>query len=351
VHPLLRNYFKLIKRFIPSTPESPSVGLDIGASECKLVELIKSEDSFELLSWAIEPVKNDDVSATVQRILEPLEIPCKSPYTAVSGKGTLIRYIDMPRMTIEDLRNSFSIEADKYFPFAQDQIYTDCYILDPQGKEKRMSVMAAAAKREMIDQRIKLLTEAGLHADFIGINPIALANVLNVLGLEEEKDEDAVMAVLDMGESVSNLTIIIDKLPWFTRDIFVGGRDLTKSISNALGISFEDAEKLKSQPGKRLAEVIAACESAVMNMVQELRLSFDYFTTERSKEITKLLLTGGGSMLEGISEAFEKNLEVKVNKWDPLESLQVSSEISKEDLDKKSLKLGVALGLALYQYD
>jgi type IV pilus assembly protein PilM len=272
----------------------------------------------------------------------------------------------MPKMSLDDLKSSFSIEADKYFPFAQDQIYTDCCILDMNEKEKTMSVMAAATKKELIDRRTKLLSELGMPVEFIGLNPIALANILNVLNLENEDDEktkgnehkegkskakSSVIALLDMGESVSSLTILVNNLPRFTRDIFIGGRDFTKSISSALGASFKEAEELKRNPGKKINEIHGACETIIMNMTQELRLSMDYFATEKNHEIDKLLLTGGTSLLEGLVESFEKNLELEVSLWNPLSALQMSPDVSKENMDKNALKLGVALGLALYHYD
>ncbi|MCK5082973.1 MAG: pilus assembly protein PilM, partial [Candidatus Omnitrophica bacterium] len=236
MHRLLEQYFGTIKKFLPSEQKTSAVGLDIGTGECKLIELAKSENTYELVNWAIEPVKDGDVNAAIIQVLSHLTAPCKSLYTSVFGKGTLIRYIDMPQMTIDDLKSSFDIEADKYFPFAQDQIYTDCYILEVRAKEKMMSVMAAAAKKELVDRRVKLLSDAGVPAEFIGLNPIALANVLNAIGLDDEESEegkeDCAIALLDMGESVSSLTILVNKLPRFTRDIFVGGQDFTKSISN-----------------------------------------------------------------------------------------------------------------------
>ncbi len=352
---MLKKYFSTIKQFLPSEQKTSAVGLDIGTGECKLIELAKSDKDYELVSWAIEPIKNGDANAAIKKILAELTTPCKSLYTSVFGKGTLIRYIDMPKMSLEDLKSSFDIEADKYFPFAQDQIYTDCYILDVREKEKMMSVMAAAAKKELVDRRVKLLEECGVGAEFIGLNPVALANILNVFGVEDEATEkgkeDLTLALLDMGESVSSLTILVNKLPRFTRDIFIGGRDFTKGISVGLGVSFEEAEKLKREPGERLEEVNRACDSVVANVIQELRLSIDYFATEKNHDTDLLLLTGGASMLEGVAESFEKSLEVNVKQWDPVAALKTASEFSSREMGKKSLKLGVALGLALYQYD
>ena len=349
---LLNSYYKLIKRLIPAKSEGCSVGLDIGAGECKAVALSKAGKGFQLVNWAIEPITNGDISAAIQKTLNELDVPCKSVYSSVFGKGTLIRYIDMPLMSLDDLRNSFAIEADKYFPFPQDQIYTDCYILDDHGgKDKQMAVIAAAAKREMVDQRIDLLNALGYSINFIGVNPIALANVFNVLGLGEDEKKDSAIAVLDMGESVSNLTIVVNRLPRFTRDIFIGGRDFTKRISNSLGVSFQEAEQLKRNPGEKMVDVTNAWEAVSMNVLHEIRLSFDYFSNERNIEIGQLFLTGGASMLDGIIEIFEKNLEIKVGKWNPLGSLKIASGLSSDEVKRKSLKLGVALGLALYEYD
>jgi len=352
MHPLLEKYFSLIKRFTPSktTEEGSSVGLDIGVSGCKLVELKKSGNAYDLMNWAIEPVKSANFTAAVQKVLSNVQNPVHSVYTSVHGKGTLIRFIEMPRMSIDELRNSFDIEADKYFPFSQDQIYTDCYILDPQGKGKQMPVMAAAAKREMIDDRMNLLVDCGVESDYISINQIPLANIVNVMDSGEE-GEESVVAILDIGESVSSLMIVVDKFPRFTRDIYIGGRDFTKRIGNALDLSFDEAEKLKCNPGKKLEEVTNACESAVMSMVQELRLSFDYFSAENNISIKELFLTGGASLTEGLSDAFDNNLDVKSQVWDPLKSFNIDSKVSADEIKKNAHRLGVALGLSLYHYD
>lgn len=351
----LTTYFNTIKKFMPGKSEGTSVGLDIGVAECKLVEISQEAGQYQLVTCALEPIVKGDVKTAVTNILGKCKIPSKSPNTAVFGKGTLIRYVKMPRMSISDLKSSFDLESDKYFPFASDQIYTDCYILDPLGKEKQMSVLATAVRRELIDTRVALLKEQNLEVNFIGINSIALCNALSVLGCNNEKNEKggqcSVVGLLDLGESVSNLNILVDGSPRFTRDIFIGSRDFTIRISNALGVTIEEAEKLKKNHGERIKEVINACEMTVMNIVDELILSFDFFTTEQNLEVKQLLLTGGGSLLNGLDEIFEKNLEMTVSQWDPMDGIVVSPQLDREDIERKSLKFGVAIGLALYSYD
>ncbi|MCK5580854.1 MAG: type IV pilus assembly protein PilM, partial [Candidatus Omnitrophica bacterium] len=302
-----------------------SVGIDIGLNSCKMIEVKKTESGLELVSWGIEKFAGGNAQLAVKQLLDILSEPDVAPRTAISGKGTLIRYIEMLKMAPEELKKSFVFEADKYLPFPIDQIYLDCFILNKHVGDNKMSVLVAAAKKELVDERIDLLSSMSLQPDFITLNALAIANVFNVLGVStDEGGADGVekqthaMAVLDIGEEVSNLTIIVDGLPAFSRDIFVGGREFTKSISNALGIPFDEAENLKQNAGERREKVLEASESVVLNLISELRLSLDYFVTEKNIAIAELYLTGGASTLEGITDSFAKYLEITVKDWNPL---------------------------------
>jgi type IV pilus assembly protein PilM len=344
-------YFKFIRKLLSGKKSASSVGLDIGTSECKLVELSKTEKGFEILNLMTEPIVNGDIQNSVQKILAQQNIGTKSCYSAVLGKGTLIRYIDMPRMNIDELKKAFGIESDKYFPFGQEKIYTDCFIIDQKHKNNQMLVLAAAAKKELIDQRVKLLSTLGIQTNFIGLNSIAVANVIHVLGYGVETPANTAVAVLDMGDSVTHLMILVDQLPRFNRDIFIGGRDFTRMISNSLGVSLQEAENLKINAGDKKAQVMEACESVIVNLIQELRLSLDFFTSEHNREIKHILLTGGASLLDGISDLFNKNLEINATLWDPFKLTKLSPTLKLQDTKGQFSKYTVALGLALYDYD
>jgi len=355
----LENYLTFVKCVIPKEELSTAVGLDIGVSSCKLVEIVKKGNSFELVNWVIEPIKENDVVTSVKSILTKVSQPTKSPITAVFGKGTLIRCVTVPRMPLEEVKKSLNIEADKYFPFAKDQIYTDSYILDQESQDKKMSVLIAAAKREIIEGRIKLLNDLGLHADFISLNPIAIGNVFYVFNeptadkkknIPKEEGSTAI-AVLDIGETVSSLTVILGRLPRFARDIFMGGQDLTKRIMHAFGINPQEAEQIKTHPQEKLNEVINASDASLMNLITEMRLSFDYFTTEYNFHISKLYLSGGTSLLEGVTDYFSKNIDIPVEQWNPLAYVNIPSPLVGHELTKNASRLGVALGLALNHYD
>ena len=213
--------------------------------------------------------------------------------------------------------------------------------------------MIAAAKRELVDERVKVLNELGLNPELISLNSIAVANAIGALGFKtnnaEPVEKSPPVAILDIGGEYSNLSILMDNLPMFTRDIFIGGQEMTKTISHMLGISLEEAEKLKQEPGNKLPEILTALDSVLVDFVSEVRLSLDYFVTEKNTSVPVLLFTGGGSMLNGIMDFFAKQLEVKTLRWDPAELVDLAPEVFKEATSFQGIRLTVALGLALSQ--
>lgn len=349
---LFQQYLDFVKKYIPEPRVHSSVGIDIGLSSCKMVEVKPKGNSFELIQWGIEPIVNGNPSAAVQALLSKTAHPQNAPATAVQGKGTLIRYIDLPRMSLEELKKAFTYEADKYLPFSADQIYLDFMILDPKGKGTKMTVLVAAAKREIINERMELLKNAGIQPDFITLNPIAMGNVINTLSADslvvgEVKAQGGATAIIDIGAKVTNVNVMYENLPRFTRDIFIGGLDFTRQISNSLGISLDEAEQIKCKAGSRQEDVVKACEPVVLNLISDMRLSFDYFVTEHNIPITKILLSGGASLLDGMTALFANYLEINVARWDPFQYIEVP-EALKEESKKMSGQFAVALGLALY---
>lgn len=351
---LLANPLSSFKnKLLSSKAGRSSIGLDIGVGSCRMVELVRRPDGYELAGFAIEPIVGGDITKSIRTVMSKAKVLNLSPVSALMGKGTLIRFVDMPKMSLVDLKRSFAYEVDKYFPFPKDQIFTDCHILDPQGTDNKLPVLVAAAKKDLVNERIKLLNDAGLQADFITLNSIAIANVFEVLGIPQDalgatSQNKKAIAVLDVGEIVSNLTILVDNRPKFNRDIFIGGRDFTKNISSVLRVSFEEAEKIKQDPKERAAEVAGCIESVAFDLVSELRLSFDYFMTETNLPLGQLFLTGGGTSVESLRQILSKHLEVEALCWNPFSLVKLGTGIHSQEIHAKAGYLGCALGLALY---
>jgi type IV pilus assembly protein PilM len=143
--------------------------------------------------------------------------------------------------------------------------------------------------------------------------------------------------------------MILDKnhSPSFTRDLFVGSQDISKQIATQLGVSFEKANELKLNPGERRNEILKACEPSIQSLVAEIQLSLEYFKTEKNSLVSELFLVGGGSLLQGIEESFEKSLNIPVKVWNPLAGIKLGALVSRSDIQNHSSQLGVAIGLAL----
>jgi type IV pilus assembly protein PilM len=288
----------------------------------------------------------NDTKGALKKICERMHFTDQFLVSSVFGKGTLIRYVDMPRMPLEDLRKSYVFDLDKYFPFDPKSIYTDCAILDPEGTDKKMLVLMAAVKKEMVDERIKLFSEVGLELNSVTINSIATANAFSSLGPPVTPSGKA-KAVLDIGGSASCLMIFKDSSPRFARDIFVGSQELTKKIANVLGVDAAQAEAMKIQPGDKLAQIIEACDMPINNLISEIRLSMDYFMTEKNIQVDELFLGGGGALLKGMEGVFEKNLGLPVKIWNPLLNVRLKTPVVSQDIHTYAAQFGVALGLVV----
>jgi len=350
---LFDQYLSLVNRFIPKLSTPPVIGIDIGTSSIKAVELGLAAGGLEILHWAIEPLAGHDTKSALKKIGERLNFNDQLLVSAVLGKGTLIRYVDLPRMSLGDLRKSYIFDLDKYFPFDPKSIYTDCCILGPESKDKKMLVLMAAVKREMVEERLKLFKEAGFELNRVTINSIAIANAFDRLGPQVTASGKA-KAVLDIGGSASCLMIFKDSSPCFARDIFVGSQELTKKIANALGVDEGQAEAIKLQPGEKSAQVIEACEVPINNLITEIRLSMDYYMTEKNVQVDELFLGGGGSLLNGIADIFGKSLGLPVKIWNPLARVRLNTPAAGpatggagEGIQTYAAQFGVALGLGL----
>lgn len=350
----LSQYFLKIKKIIPQAKPRALVGLDIGTTSIKVARISNSAQKHEIDAFAIEPINQDDLKSVIANCLAKANISTKLVNTSVSGQGVVIRYVQMPKMPLADIKSSISLEADKYFPFPIEEVGMDCCILEEIASENKVLVLVAAAKKELIEQRLTLLSSLGLEAETIYTDSIAIANVFKVLGSNiKESDvsnlsgKSYAKAVLNIGGEYSNLNIIKDDFPRFTRDIYAGGNDLTKRICHIFGIDMKAAEELKISSEEQKEKIMQACESVLNNLIAEIRLSFDYFETENNIPVGILYLSGGGACLAGLEEFMKQNLGIEVKLWQPFSGLSISSSLSSDGLACVANKLSIAIGLAL----
>ena len=350
----LEKYFSFIRKHIPQQPEESCVGLDIGIRSCKAVEMVLSNTgASKIVNWAVEPIDNGDMTGAIRKILAGFGFSSKNVFTGLSGQGILIRFIKMPRMPLKQLRQSLYLEADKYFPFSKDQIFMDCHIVK-DNKDNKVLMLAAVAKKEIVKKRIDFVFSLGLQSNCVGLNAVALSNAFIKLQKNAKERQDSqhpslsTVAVLDIGEIKSSLVILDKNTPKFTRDISVGGKDFTQKIMNVLDLDINQAEAMKQNSKDKEEEIFSACQATLSSLVSEVRLSFDYFTSENSSEVIRLCLTGDSSRLPKIENFLMRELGIPVERWNPMDVLDFSDQVSRESFSENIHQLPIALGLSFY---
>lgn len=353
MHPFFSNYFRFIKGILPGARPGSCIGIDMGSVSVKAVELARRSAGWEILHCEEAPWEGADQKDVLGKLLDAFRVnkTSRPVLTGVSGRGTLIRYLDMPRMPQHDLQKVFLIDADRYLPFPKDSVYIDSMILDPQGKDKKMTVLVAAVKKEIIDARVKLLKECGLSADVVTLGPLAMANAFSVFPPLLSSSENVITAVVDIGEEVSNLMIMDGGMPRFNRDIFIGVEEILKRLGHLAGVEGAQGRALLGSPGNQAEIVQRAVGTVMAHLIGEIRLSFDYFVTEKNMRISRIVLVGEGALLGGVAKVFEDSFEIPLAVWDPFENLSAASGVDKEGLKRSGARLVTALGLALNEYD
>jgi len=354
-------YFLKAKDFLHEkffAEEAPAVrlGLDIGTFSVKTVRLDSQKDKTTLVNYGISKIKNNNVTEAIREVLSTVNLDTKIANIGLSGQGAILRYVFLPKMPFKELKQSISTEADKYIPFPIEDVILDFHILKESTQENKMLVLIAAVKKEIVQERIKLLTSLSLEFDVIDINSVAMVNSFNELRSkvsslnpdEAGEDKPKATAILNIGASISFLNILEGNLPKFSRDIYVGGNNFSKKIAYARNVDLESAEQMKCNPtDEQWSKNLEACELLLNNLTHELRLSFDYYETENNTPIKKLYLSGGSAYLKGIRDLLNKNLGIETEVWDPTPYLEIKPELDVNNFKSQSSALAVALGLAL----
>jgi len=327
-----------------SKKTSSNIGLDIGTSTVKLVELKFLKDTVELARFNLEPMQAD-LNSQLKRI-----VPSQAINISVSGVSTVIRYIDFPRMNEVELKQALKFEAQKYIPFPINEVNLDSHILKKGLSDSKMLVLVAAVKKDFINQRLKLIQEAGIKANIIDLDSLALVNAFNFSYSEEERKDlkNKAVALLNIGASMSNLNILENGLPVLSRDIYIAGNNITQKIQDIFSIDVKSAEELKLNIDKeRMDKVVTAAESVLSDLAKELRVSFDYYESQSSSSVARILLSGGGSRFSGLKDMLANLLGIEVESWDPFKQIGIAGNIDSERVKALSGQLAVAVGLAL----
>jgi len=332
------------------------VGLDIGTSSIKALEL--TPDKYDHVISAYGQIDIPGEEATREAISDLFKsggFRSKRVATSVSGKSVIFRFINMMKMADDELANAIRFEADKYIPFDIEDVQLDIQRLmdvgpdDEEGQE-RVKVLLVAAKRSLVEDQARMLTELGLQPESIGVDSFAIGNAyaLSEAVSPGLSDADNTVALLDIGANKSCINILRDNVTYFAREVPMGGHDLTNAITRRLGLEAFEAEVLKRDPQDQMLDVQEAVGNVLDDLGNEVNLSFDFFENQFDGEVQKVLLSGGAVLLPFLEESLEKIFEKKTRVWNPIEGLKVRSDnVDIDALNQSAPQLAVSVGLAM----
>jgi len=330
------------------------IGIDIGTFSVKVVALEKKLlNRKRSISYAIEYLPAESVSTTqiqeaIKRAIKKIGLSSSRVNISVSGQEVIFRYIQLPLIRSSEVIETIKLEWDKYISLKLDEVIWDFEVLgdieDPlKGKQKL--VLVVAIKKDFLEQQVHLLKEASLVSGVIGTNVTSLVNAFNLLYPVESKN--SLFALLNIGGTITNLIVLKDGIPRFSRDILFGGRDITYLIASKQRIDIAKAQELKHNFNGDNEEVVSLIKNSIVNLTNEIRFSFEYLKRDLEEQIKTIYISGGSSHLYKIKEFLSQDLGINVEIWRLNGSLRQNLINPGNDLERYFPELVVALGLVL----
>ncbi|HUF18089.1 MAG TPA: type IV pilus assembly protein PilM [Thermoanaerobaculia bacterium] len=336
------------------------VGLDIGSSAVKLVELKeKKAGSYQLLKIGIEPLSPEAivdgsimdsslVVDTIQRLNAAQGVKNSSFATSLSGHSVIIKKIALPSMSSEELAESIQWEAEQYIPFDINDVNLD-YVPLPSSGGDSVDVILVAVKKEKINDYTSVISQTGKSSVIVDVDAFALQNAyeLNypIVGRE-------VTALVNIGASVTNVTVMQGGESLFWRDITFGGNQYTDAIQRELNLSFAQAEGLKrgeSVADRNIQQVIPILNSVSEDFASELRKTLDFFAaTSGAERVEHVVIAGGGSGVLNLDAILREKFGIPVEIMNPFRNIAINeSDFNPEWISEVGPSMAVAVGLAI----
>ena len=337
------------------------VGLDIGSSSVKAIELKPVGKGYRVSALGVESVPPDSivdgaiidggaVADAVRRLFASKKFKAKDVVASLSGNSVIVKKITLPTMTEAELSESIYWEAEQYIPFDIQDVNLDYEILDKgAGQEGSMEVLLVAAKKEKIADYTNVIAQAGRTPVVVDVDVFALQNAFEAnYGFEA----NAVVAILNAGASAININILSGSQSVFTRDVSMGGNAFTEAVQKELNLPYESAEQLKKGQdvdGATYEDARAVLRAMTDNVLLEVEKTFDFFkATASSDRIDRIMLSGGASRVEGFAESLRERFGTEVEPFDPFRQVACdASKVGVDNVDDVAAVAAVAMGLAL----
>lgn len=341
-----------------------AIGLDIGSSFIKVCELQPKGNGWSLANFGMTKLppeaivdgalmNSNIIVEAIRELVRKNHIRTKEVITSVSGHSVIIKKINLPVMTMEELEESIHWEAEQYIPFDINDVNIDVQIINQSGDEAgQMEVVLVAAKKDMINDYVAIIQEAGLSPVVIDVDSFAIENMFEV---NYETSEDETVVLVNVGASIININVLKGGVTAFTRDITLGGNQYTEEIQKQLSVSYEEAEALKIGGGIVRdtqavvpEEVEGIIQSVNDNVATEIQRSLDFYAaTSTEDRIRRILLSGGSARVPGLTRTIQDKTGIDVEVINAFRKINISDQFDIAFLNEVAPMASVAVGLAL----
>ncbi len=337
------------------------VGLDIGSHTLKLIELKeKKAGEFSLQKLGFETLSPEaivdgsimDSSLVVegiQKLVGEQAVKNASFATSLSGHSVIIKKIELPMMSSDELAESIQWEAEQYIPFDINDVRLDYVLLDNEPTGDQMQVLLVAVKRDKVNDYVSVISQAGRVPALVDVDAFAVQNAYE---LNYDLDPMKVVALINMGASVTNINILARGRTVFWRDLSSGGNQFTEALQREFGVTFEESELLKRGPsggGRGPSDAQPVFESVATELAAEVQKTFDFFNaTSSDGAVDELVVSGGCALIPGVLGVLRQRFGVPTELLNPFRRISYKeSEFSNELLQSVAPMMAVAVGLAM----
>lgn len=346
------------------------LGLDISSTSVKLLELSRSGNEYRVESYGVEPLpenavveKNisdvEGVGEAIQRLIERCKTKVKLAAVAVAGSAVITKTIEMPAdLTEDEMENQLQAEADQYIPYPLEEVALDFEVQGPSPRnEEQVEVLIAACRRENVEMREAALELGGLKAKVVDIEAHCMQRAFELVrsqftGDADEDEDDQVIAIVDIGATMTTLSVLTASGAPYTREQLFGGKQLTEEIQRRYSLSVEEAGLAKKQgglPDDYETEVLQPFKEAV---VQQVTRSLQFFYSSSAyDDVDHIILAGGTSSIDGLADMVAAKLGTPCSIANPFVNMTLSTRVNEANLTADAPAMMIACGLALRSFD
>ncbi len=342
----------------------PLVGLDISSTSVKLLELSRYGNGYRVESYGVKALPpgsvvekniNDEeaVADVIRQVVSQSKCKLKDAAVAVAGSSVITKLIDMPAGMDDDaLESQITIEADQYIPFPLDEVSIDFEVQGPdEDNPEQVKVLLAACRRENVELRAGVLDGSGLTPKVVDVEAYTIERAYPLIADQWEDQEEQVVAIIDIGATMTTLSVLSSGTTIYTREQLFGGKHLTEEIQRRYGLSFTEAGLAKKQgglPDDYEDEVLAPFKDAVVQQVTR-SLQF-FFSSSQYNEVDHIVLAGGVASIDGLAQLIEDRLGALTTVANPFAGMSVASRVNSVALSSDAPSLMIAAGLALRSF-